>query len=263
MHERANRAPMGRLASAVRLAVAAAFLAPTPAMAQDGAIAGRVVDPAGDGLPGVTIETTGPLPAEPRVAVTDLEGRYAVTDLRPGAYTVTFSLPGFRIVVREGVEVSARLTAAVDADLNVGHSNETELPPDGVTVFPPPGGGAALHCTFRPDGVIDDCRPVVVPPNRQRPVAPAGGIPGAARRDFPVGSTHAGPGHEARHGVAPIRTTVSRGVRVGAGQAAIWPPRRVRVHGRGSVPALAGVRRPTRDRCVTAAGRRPASTACW
>ena len=35
--------------------------------------------------------------------MTDGNGRYAVDDLRPGTYTVTFTLPGFKTVKREGI----------------------------------------------------------------------------------------------------------------------------------------------------------------
>ena len=37
-----------------------------------------------------------------RSAVTDGSGQYRIVDLRPGIYAVTFSLPGFSTVKREG-----------------------------------------------------------------------------------------------------------------------------------------------------------------
>ena len=67
---------------AVWAVLTAVILAPTSAMAQDGAIAGRVLDVAGDTLPGVTIEAGGSALAEPRVAVTDRQGLYR--DAREG-----------------------------------------------------------------------------------------------------------------------------------------------------------------------------------
>jgi hypothetical protein len=45
--------------------------------------------------------------------------------LRPGAYTVTFTLPGFSTVKREGIELSGSFTATVNADMRVGAVEET------------------------------------------------------------------------------------------------------------------------------------------
>ncbi len=56
-----------------------------------------------------------------RVAVTDNQGVYRVVDLRPGTYRVTFTLPGFSRVLREGV----LLTATVNVQLAVGALEET------------------------------------------------------------------------------------------------------------------------------------------
>lgn len=63
------------------------------------AIAGVVRDTSGAVLPGVTVEAASPALIEKvRTVNTDAEGLYRVIDLRPGTYTVTFTLPGFSIV---------------------------------------------------------------------------------------------------------------------------------------------------------------------
>jgi uncharacterized surface anchored protein len=55
-----------------------------------------VKDTTGAVLPGVTVEAASPALIEKvRVVVTDNSGNYKVVDLRPGTYTVTFTLPGF------------------------------------------------------------------------------------------------------------------------------------------------------------------------
>jgi hypothetical protein len=144
---------------AVWAVLTAVILAPTSAMAQDGAIAGRVLDVAGDTLPGVTIEAGGSALAEPRVAVTDRQGRYRVAELPPGDYTVIFSLPGFRSVVRDGIDVGSGVAARVDAELVVGLDDDDTIDVWGETR----GGAAALRCTFHPNGRIADCRRVFVP----------------------------------------------------------------------------------------------------
>ena len=54
-------------------------------------------DATGAVLPGVTVTAASPVLIEQqRTAVTDGEGRYVITQLRPGVYTVTFSLLGIR-----------------------------------------------------------------------------------------------------------------------------------------------------------------------
>src|ERR1700704_3721262 len=98
---------------------------PTAAFAQ-AVIAGTVKDASGAVLPGVVVEATSPALIEKvRTAVTDGTGQYRVEDLRPGAYTVTFTLQGFSTFRREGVELTGSFTATINADLRVGALAET------------------------------------------------------------------------------------------------------------------------------------------
>jgi len=99
---------------------------PVTAVAQTGVIAGVVKDTSGAVLPGVSIEAASPALIErTRTVVSDNEGQYKILDLRPGAYSVTFSLTGFSVVKRDGIELSAGFTATVNADLKVGSLEET------------------------------------------------------------------------------------------------------------------------------------------
>ena len=113
----------------VFVVVSCLLLLPVIAWAQGaaaGAIVGVVRDTSGGVLPGVTVEATSPaLIDQARTAVSDGEGRYRIVDLRPGPYTVTFSLPGFSTVRREGIEMSVGFTATVHADLAVGSIEQT------------------------------------------------------------------------------------------------------------------------------------------
>src|SRR5438093_3692110 len=100
-------------------------LLPAGAYAQ-AAIAGVVRDSSGGVMPGVTVEAASPVLIEKvRTGVTDGTGQYRIADLRPGTYTVTFTLPGFSAVRREGVVLTGSFTAAVNADLRVGSISET------------------------------------------------------------------------------------------------------------------------------------------
>jgi hypothetical protein len=100
---------------------------PATAAAQSGsAIAGIVRDASGAVIPGVTVEATSPALIEKlRVAVTDEAGRYSLVNLRPGTYSVTFALPGFSTVKREGIELTASFTATVNVEMHVGTLEET------------------------------------------------------------------------------------------------------------------------------------------
>jgi len=60
-----------------------------------------------------------------RTVVSDAQGLYRIGDLRPGPYTVTFTLQGFTGVKRTGIELRAEFTATVDAELQVGTLAET------------------------------------------------------------------------------------------------------------------------------------------
>ena len=108
-----------------RFVVVCVFLLPAAAWAQS-SITGVVRDTSGGVLPGVTVEASSPaLIAGSSTAVTDDQGLYRIVDLRPGPYTVTFTLPGFATVRREGIELRGEFVATVNADMTVGAIEET------------------------------------------------------------------------------------------------------------------------------------------
>lgn len=100
----------------------------SPVLAQTttGVIAGVVKDASGGVLPGVTVEASSPALIEKvRTVVTDGSGAYKIVDLRPGEYTVSFSLAGFSTSKRAGVSLTGGFTATINADLKVGSLEET------------------------------------------------------------------------------------------------------------------------------------------
>src|SRR2546426_2008287 len=107
----------------------AVWLPPAAAIGQTvttGAIVGVVKDSSDAVLPGVTVEAASPALIEKvRAVTTDGQGLYRIVDLRPGTYTVTFTLPGFGTVKREGIALTTGFTANVNAELKVGSLEET------------------------------------------------------------------------------------------------------------------------------------------
>ena len=133
---------MRRIVFYLMVASAAALFTPRAAHAQV-AIAGVVRDGTGAVLPGVTVEASSPALIErTRTVVTDTAGQYKIVELRPGTYTVTFTLPGFSTVKREGIELTSDFTAQVSVELKVGQKT--------LSAFARVGAGPP---TFAPDGL--------------------------------------------------------------------------------------------------------------
>jgi hypothetical protein len=98
---------------------------PAAAYAQ-ASIQGVVKDTSGAVLPGVTVEASSPaLLEKSRATVTDGSGQYQIINLLPGTYTVTFTLSGFNVFKREGIELSGSFVATLNADMKVGALAET------------------------------------------------------------------------------------------------------------------------------------------
>ena len=90
------------------------------------AIGGVARDASDAVLPGVTVEARSPALIEGvRTVFTDGQGQYRIVELEPGTYSVTFTLPGFRRLVREGIELTSGFSAPVSAVLEVGAVEET------------------------------------------------------------------------------------------------------------------------------------------
>ena len=107
--------------------LAALMLNPGIARGQDQAgITGTVIDETGAALPGTTVEARSPALIERvRTVFTNGAGNYRFISLPPGTYSVTFTLPGFRQFVREGVVLTGAFVAPVDGTLEVGGVEET------------------------------------------------------------------------------------------------------------------------------------------
>jgi hypothetical protein len=96
------------------------LLSPAAAWAQ-ATLAGTVQDNTGGVLPGVTVEASSPALIEKvRTTTTDGTGQYRIPELRPGTYTLTFTLSGFTTVQRQEVQVSGLATININAEMRPG-----------------------------------------------------------------------------------------------------------------------------------------------
>src|SRR5919108_43604 len=88
-------------------------------------ISGQVRDSSGAVMAGVQVEAASEALIErSRTETTNENGRYTIVDVRPGTYTMTFTLPGFSTVKQE-VTVPANVSVPVDAEMVVGTIDET------------------------------------------------------------------------------------------------------------------------------------------
>ena len=114
-----------RVCSRVALLFAVGLLIPRLLFAQ-ASLAGVVKDTSGAVLPGVTVEAASPaLIEKTRAAVTDSSGQYRIENLRPGTYSVSFTLVGFSTTKREGVELTSFITTSLNTEMRVGAVEET------------------------------------------------------------------------------------------------------------------------------------------
>jgi len=87
------------------------------AQEQTGEIIGTVKDAEGSPLPGVTVEARSPTHIGTETTVTDDMGRFRLIGLTPGSFTITFSLPGFKRLIRKGILVRLGKTFSLNVTL--------------------------------------------------------------------------------------------------------------------------------------------------
>jgi hypothetical protein len=105
-----------------------------PVSAQTGAtLSGVVQDTTGGVLPGATVTVLQIATSTTREALAGAEGRFTVAGLAPGEYQVRSTLPGFRPLVRTGIQLTVGENASIVLVLEVGAA-------EAVTVT----GGASL-----------------------------------------------------------------------------------------------------------------------
>ena len=90
-----------------------------------GVIEGVTTDTTNAALPGVTIEARNLDTNFTRTAVTAGDGRFALLQLPPGHYKVTFTLSGFATQVQENLEITVGQTVTMSTQMKVSGVSET------------------------------------------------------------------------------------------------------------------------------------------
>jgi hypothetical protein len=197
-----RRTALGALAVLVALLGAS----PSPAAAQEfrGRINGTVTDASGAVLPGVTVTATSPALIQPQVTVTGEDGTYRLIALPAGVYEVTFELPGFKVLKREGIRVVIGQTLTVDARLEVATLEET------VTVT---GESPVVDTTTTAIGTNFTKELLTEIPNARDIWAAMSQAPGFQMTGYDVGGSHTGTqtGY-VTYGIAQQRTTRIEGI---------------------------------------------------
>jgi hypothetical protein len=108
------------------LLVAVFLSAATPsAQVISGEIFGKVTDQTDAVLPGATVTVSGPALIQPMSAIAADSGGYRFPGVPIGTYTISFELPGFSRVVREGIIIQAGRNVELNIKLSLSTVQET------------------------------------------------------------------------------------------------------------------------------------------
>jgi hypothetical protein len=101
------------------------FVIVSPAFAQQqGSISGKILDPDGLVLPGATVTVAEQNTGFSRNVVTAQTGAYSIPSLTPGTYTLTVEMPGFGVLKRTDLVLTAGMEMVVDLKMQVGGLQE-------------------------------------------------------------------------------------------------------------------------------------------
>ncbi len=89
-----------------------------------GSIVGTVTDPSGAVVPNSAITVTDIGTQQTRSDTTDGSGRFSITNLPPGTYTVKAITSGFRELDQSNITVTPSTVTRVDLQLQVGEASE-------------------------------------------------------------------------------------------------------------------------------------------
>src|SRR5712692_6205303 len=87
-------------------------------------LTGRVTDPNGLSTPGATVTAVNANTGEIAVGISTAEGAYTIPFLKPGVYTVSAELAGFKKVTQPNVHLEVGQTATLNFQLQLGAVSE-------------------------------------------------------------------------------------------------------------------------------------------
>src|SRR5436305_3068041 len=97
-----------------------------PLFAQDrAAINGTVSDPSGAVVVGAAVQLAAAETGLRRSSLTDEGGRYQISTLPVGIYTLTMSKPGFKSTTVDHIDLQYGETRTIDARLEIGATTES------------------------------------------------------------------------------------------------------------------------------------------
>ena len=116
----------------LRLALVALMLAAMSVVASaqstvDGAISGTVTDPNGAVVPNAAVSVKNEGTNKEATTTTDSEGRFKVTQLQPGSYTVAITASGFGAFSQSNITVEVGRATSLDIPLSVGGAGTAQV----------------------------------------------------------------------------------------------------------------------------------------
>ena len=116
----------------LRLALVALMIAAMSVVASaqstvDGAISGTVTDPNGAVVPNAAVSVKNEGTNKETATTTDSEGRFKVTQLQPGSYTVAITASGFGAFSQSNITVEVGRATSLDIPLSVGGAGTAQV----------------------------------------------------------------------------------------------------------------------------------------
>jgi hypothetical protein len=108
-----------------RIALLCLVALPGAAQTITATLTGTVRDPQGAAVPDASLTVVSAETAQKRTAVSDHEGRYSISFLPPGTYTLSVTAKGFGRLTRSGLQLEVAQVAEVDLALPIDVAQQT------------------------------------------------------------------------------------------------------------------------------------------